>query len=285
MIAGAKEIIKKPDLITQMVMLLHYIRYSSIRKQNVLEIIKTLFETIKSSLPPEIVEHFKSIVMSLSGYNEDKEPASQSQRLTEFLKVFINMSVPVLKDKLDLLDLLLEFGSVVLKAGANKELMAKALPQITDDLSTLMGLNQKLLKSIFGIMQADIKSLSNFVAPICKISPQTLKQILKIFDQGKSALDYVMKAKTTTERKIDEVERSNYLLLMKKVNDGSAGARELFQLIDLEGDKSGGISITEFMRLMQKLNMPMTEHRVHEVFSHCKSKYSKNPDELDEQGN
>lgn len=283
MIARAKGIIKNPELPTQLVMLLHYVRYSSIRKQNVMTIIKSLFDTLKNNLPQEIQKYFPDLAMTLTGYTEGKE-VPQSQRPILFLHIFINMCIPSLKEKLDLLERLLRFGSTFIKTGSNEELMQRDLPQIIDDISTLLGINPKLIKGIFGIMKNDTDALVNFIAPICKIDPSTIREILSIFDRSQTSVDYVMKDKSKSDKKIDDVQRSQWLGLMKKVTDGEAGARELFQLVDMEGDNSGGINTKEFMRLMNKLNMPMTEHRVHEVFSHVQSKFSKKTEELDVQG-
>ena len=58
--------------------------------------------------------------------------------------------------------------------------------------------------------------------------------------------------------------------IAKKIREGTAGVKELFDLVDREGDNNGSVSKSEFGSLLAKLDIDATTHRIDEVFSKCK---------------
>lgn len=280
------EMLDKPELITQFVMLMHYIAFGILRKQTIALNIRALYDAFKGCLPSELRDFFPTVVTALSGFYEDKAKAlkSFSERRTQFLRVFVKMCVPDLYPKMAMIERLIKVANDVIKTGGSIEQLEGQSDQLAEDIGALTGVNTDLLRGIFGIVKGTPSALIDFVAPVCKIDVKVLKSLQGILFNGLKCLTSVKKESSKKQKDVDDVERSSWQSLMKKVNDGEANVRELFQLVDMEGDKSGGISISEFSMLMKKLNMPMTDHRVAEIFSRCKSKNSKSQNELDIQG-
>ncbi len=288
MFTRATQYLDKPDLLAQLVMLLHYVRYGMLRRQSIVEIIMSLFDTLKGSLSPELQTFFPKIVTALSGFTGDKSKASSSSSISErrmdFLRTFVQMCMPDLYPRMGLIEKLVDVALQLFKFGGSKEQLIENGPKLAEQVGQLLGISAETIRGVFGIMNGDVSALVDFAAPVCKLDPKMLASIQKVLEGGSKWLSSVKKEDSTKEKVVDDVERSKWLALTKKVNDGEANIKELFQLVDMDGDNSGGISKEEFMQLMKKMNMPMTEHRVAEIFARCKSKHSKEPNELDVQG-
>jgi Ca2+-binding EF-hand superfamily protein len=69
---------------------------------------------------------------------------------------------------------------------------------------------------------------------------------------------------------------------MKKINKDKATIRQLFWIVDAEGDNSGSISKAEFKKLTNRLSMSLSDHRIDEIFSNLK-KADDNNDDLNEE--
>jgi Ca2+-binding EF-hand superfamily protein len=69
---------------------------------------------------------------------------------------------------------------------------------------------------------------------------------------------------------------------MKKIDKGKATPKELFMVVDAEGDNSGSISKGEFKKLTNRLSMSLSDHRIDEIFSNLK-KADDNNDDLNEE--
>jgi Ca2+-binding EF-hand superfamily protein len=69
---------------------------------------------------------------------------------------------------------------------------------------------------------------------------------------------------------------------MKKIDKGKATPKELFMVVDAEGDNSGSISKAEFKKLTNRLSMSLSDHRIDEIFSNLK-KADDNNDDLNEE--
>jgi hypothetical protein len=227
----------------------------------------------------------KDLLAALAGYDTHLNVVPLEIRRETFLKLFIEMCIPALNDKIKLLMGLMNFGYKLVETKGNKEVILKELPLLADDLSTLMGLNPKVVKGILGIMQGDMEAFIFVVAPLCKMDVKQLQKIVKVFFGGQISLDKISVDTSSADKVLDDATRTNMLSLGRKAADGVAGIRELFQLVSAEATEGEGVTVAQFSRVMGKLNMPMTGHRVLEVFSRCKSKFSKFQDILDEDGN
>jgi len=65
--------------------------------------------------------------------------------------------------------------------------------------------------------------------------------------------------------------------VFKKLRDGSTSARDLFTILDAEGDGSGDIGENEFKTLTRRLGMPLSNHRITEIFAITKGPDFDNP--------
>jgi len=85
--------------------------------------------------------------------------------------------------------------------------------------------------------------------------------------------------------------------VVKKLNEGKAGIKEVFYAVDNEGDSNGAISIDEFQAFVRRLGriitcflyffilifcsffsspgMELSKHRVNEIFAFIKKKHNK----------
>jgi len=289
MLNKAKNLLNKPELLTEMIMLMHFITYGSGSKLTLADSVGSLYAMVKESLSAELKKFMPLIISALAGYNENRNTdiLPISDRRKDFMKFFIQMYIPDLEPKLEVIERLVEFGLLLMKLGTSSEQVKKAIPEIANEIGALVGVNADTLQGIFGIMNGDtlgidkIEALIKFVAPICKVDEKVVQTLQNVIAGANKLVSTVTK-EDKNQKTLDDVQRSSWLTLMKKVADGEARLRELFELVDKNGDSSGGISTHEFSQLMLKLNMPMTEHRVNEIFARCKSKHStKPPDELD----
>ncbi len=285
MLKKASELLSKPETLVQFLMLLHYIKYRTIKKENVVTIMKFLFGILKESLPGQIKEFFPRFISALSGFadlQKDDKMLSYGERRTVFIRAFVELCLPSLVPKLNLIEQLIKLSLDIAKVNGNKELLKMNLAKFAEELGSLLGINQKMFSGLLGLLDGDIDSIIDFVAPLVKLNPDLVKKVMKMFKGASKSVANAMKSASNEGKKIiDEAKSSRLETLNKKVQDGNASVRELFELIDLEGDNSGAISTDEFSSLMKKLNMPMTQHRIAEVFARCKSKHSNKPDELD----
>jgi len=291
MLKKASEAVSDPKLLTHVVILMHHIMFGTVRKRLITPNINAIFKTLLGTLSNELKDLVPPLMYALTGYQEkgsvtDEEIPMEERRMG-LLRIFIRMAIPDLEPKIDLIDRLVSFSLHFAKTGINNTQIREEMPKLAEELGALVGISSELIRGVFGIMNGDIDALIKFVAPLCKIDENVINTLQTVLSAGNKLMDTVKTENNASKDKtIDDVERSSWMELMKKVNDGSAGLRELFELADKQGDKSGGISQEEFSQLMMKLNMPMTTHRVNEIFSRCKSKHSsKGPDELDVQGN
>ena len=61
--------------------------------------------------------------------------------------------------------------------------------------------------------------------------------------------------------------------VLKKVNEGQASFKDLFHLADEAGNRNGLISIDEFIRLVGRLGIKISEERAIEIFTSVKRFY------------
>jgi hypothetical protein len=289
----AASLLSKPDTLTNFVMLLHYIKYRTIRKENMMVIIKFLFGILQESLSGQMKELFPEFIKALSGFedlqNSDKT-ISFGQRRKAFIHCFVKLCIPDLEPRMPLIEQLIDLCMNLVKMGGNKTLMKESSLDIAEQLASLMGINPKQFHGLLGVLSEDTErrneSIINFVSPLVKLSESTLKAALKIFSGVKKSIKLAVRpvAGAKEKGKGDDAALAKMDALNKKVTDGTASVRELFDLVDMEGDSSGGISRAEFALLMKKLNMPMTDHRIADVFARCKTDPNSREDELNFQG-
>ena len=73
----------------------------------------------------------------------------------------------------------------------------------------------------------------------------------------------------------EKITSEDWAAMLKKIKDGTASSKELFQAIDEAGDKSGTISEMEFQLLVNRLGMKLSDHRIKEIFAKVKRNKTK----------
>jgi len=283
----ARPILANTDFMTCIVSLMHHFMYGTEQKSVLANDINSLLNSLSSKLSQKLKEIVPILSFALTGYKFGKISSSDSEKSDErknaLIVAFIDICMPSLKPKTELILRLISFTMYLAKHGSRSAKIKEDIPKIAEDLGDLLGINNELIQGLFGIMDGNISAIVKFVAPVCKISPESIETIMNLLQGAKRLVNAVTAEPKKTQK--DDVENSLWVDLMKKVNEGKAGTRELFQLTDKMGDSSGGISVPEFEMLMNKMNMHMTTHRINEIFSRCKSKTSSKPsDELDISG-
>jgi Ca2+-binding EF-hand superfamily protein len=65
---------------------------------------------------------------------------------------------------------------------------------------------------------------------------------------------------------------------MKKIDKDKFTTKELFLIVDAEGDNSGSINKAKFKKLTNRLSMSLSDHRIDEIFSNIKKSDDGNDD-------
>ncbi len=254
-----------------------------------------IFESVSGTLEAGSVEPLKHIASAAVGFDVDYRMAdfnalgsnslSPGKRASQFGEAFINIYMRELKKSARLIDALATFLVALLRSAGVREELAKLIPDMGEQIGIAFGINPSETVNVVRIMQYDVQALVDFVAPYCRLNPEKMHILVSILADTYSALTRFNKlAITSPQTVLDEGMRTAYSSLMKKVTEGTADLKDLFRVVDMEGDSSGGISKREFVSLLSKLNITASEHRINEIFSICKTKMSSKIDELNETG-
>ena len=157
---------------------------------------------------------------------------------------------------------------------------------IAPDIGKMFNVDPVLIYGLVGILKGDYEALAQLAAPIAKIDPETIRSTVHFLEEIKNAMsDYDGSKEDTSEDQ--KFKGSRWKEIMAKIAAGKATYRELFEMVEEEGDGSGGISKSEFAMLLRRLNMKFSSHRIDEIFTSVQKKISgdadDNPNELNQQ--
>ena len=253
-----------------------------------------IFETISATLDTN-AEPLRRIVSSVVGFDIDyKMPnfnalkvkiMTPASRAEYFIKAFIDIYMKDFSKSTRLIREFSEFLVALLQSAGNKEELDKLTPTMGEQIGLAFSINPQETIDAVKAMQYDVQALADFVGPYCRLNVVRTKNLVEVLADTHTAL--VRLGKMTIAESpifIDDSMRATYSSMMRKVTEGTANLRDLFKVVDMEGDSSGGISKLEFKSLLSKLNITASDHRISEIFSTCKSKMSSKIDELDENG-
>ena len=161
------------------------------------------------------------------------------------------------------------------------------------DISTRLGVllfpdnhdTQKIIESLFAIVQQDFDNVGPELFNLMGIDKQTFKTIKNLLIEFESILE---PSETFVTKKIDYLTNcicgkniSSLDVIKDKLKmDKDMEAKDLFKVFDI--DKSGRINIDEFKLLTKRLNMTLSDHRIREIFTSVKGEKIKESQELDE---
>lgn len=138
-----------------------------------------------------------------------------------------------------------------------------------------------LMDALFAMLDGDLtKFQAKFIpiAPRLGISPHSLPQMVKYLKEAQNLLtgDFFTKPSQFTPalpaptRATANVSAEDWAAMLKKIKEGTASSKDLFNMVDAAGDSSGSISETEFSTLAGRLGLKLSPHRVKEIFAKVK---------------
>jgi hypothetical protein len=267
-------------------MILHAVKLNSISRgfmrDIIVNIINIIFDNEKSS---PTIGNIKKLIVGVLGFNVDKpseEAPSAEERIILVIEAVVGIFFADLSSVLPLIKRLISLVFYFAKGGGAAGKTKDMILKMGEEAALLFGINPKTINGIMGIINGDIEAIVTFVAPIAKIDPAFWKKIVDVLKGVKEFINIIRSGfARNKKKKIDPSMISDAMKEMtKKIREGTAGIKELFDLVDDEGDKSGGISKDEFGGLLAKLQIDASEHRINEIFSKCKKDSTDNPDEL-----
>ena len=254
MLEKAKEMIGK-KLFSGLIIMLQSIKFKLYSKDCIMKTVAGVLDSMISSLPETISKLFPKLISAIIGFDctniEKSEIYTMQERIHLFLEAFTMIFMPDLVKSLSIIEGYVKFLITILKVGGSKEELIKRKNEIAENIGVAFGANPQEVIGILGVMEGDYQALVDFTAPYCSLNLDTIKSLIMLLADTSSSLSSLEKVASVEDKKtVDEADKSNYIALMRKVNEGAASIHELFQLIDMEGDNSGGISKNEFKSLM-----------------------------------
>lgn len=144
---------------------------------------------------------------------------------------------------------------------------------------------QKIIQSLFAIVQQDFDNVGPELFNLMGIDKQTFKTIKNLLIEFKKILEapetFVTKKIEYLTNSVSGKNISSLDVIKDKLKmDKDMEAKDLFKVFDI--DKSGRINIDEFKLLTKRLNMTLSDHRIREIFTSVKGEKIKESQELDE---
>ena len=136
-----------------------------------------------------------------------------------------------------------------------------------------------IIKGLVGILKGDYEALAHMAAPIAKIDPETIRSTVHFLEEIKDAVFEMGEKEDGKKDEEDQLKGDRWKEVMANIAAGKATYRELFEMLDAEGDGSGGISKDEFAMLLRRLRMKFSSHRIDEIFTSVQKKVSGEADE------
>ena len=280
------------DLLLSILELLQKIVFNAFSANDAKLLSIKLMNYIKEKVTLELgeakVRNFENMFHAISGIALDKagqvEYLGAKARTDLFIQVFIEILLPDMIPCLEKIKMVVDLSFRLYQISGDKEEIRNYLPELAEKLGSLFGINSEQLNLVMRIIDGDPTSIRELAAPICKIDSPIIDVLFEILKDTKGKMGSIKGLLTSGAKKFEEQDRGSWLDILKKVKDGTADIRDLFQMLDMKNGKKGGISAKEFKDLLAKLGMTVTEHRIQEIFAKCKKRGSKVKDVLDNEG-
>ena len=161
--------------------------------------------------------------------------------------------------------------------------------EVAMDVFTMM-INLKMCDdalpgSIMSIIHGDLNGYKKIITTLApEIAQANADSMIDFLIEVKEVINDLYAQKNKPIAPIQHSNDSNidlksdaWILMVDKINNGTASSKDLFKMVDEEGDKSGSISEKEFYTLTRRLGLNLSEHRIKEIFAKIKVK-GKNAD-------
>jgi len=256
--------------------------------------LKKLAMKIKSNEQTELIYDLIAVSLGINIRNLDEKNPGDSLEAelggAEKTEIYFNKILPSIFPSINASLTTKEFEivhAVTTRLGSDFKLCLddpqkrkKTVRELIKLLSDLQIFDLSLINSVFSLIEGDFensKEIVSFIIP--GLSSDAIDKILTYLNQAKSVLkidfggaksiNFGMSEKVVTYPE-KEMDITNWELILKKVKEGTASSRDLFQILDNEGDKSGTISEQEFQVLANRLGLNLSPHRIKEIFAKIK---------------
>ena len=151
--------------------------------------------------------------------------------------------------------------------------------------------NETLIGSMVSIIRGETKGYAGLISYLAPEIPRArIDLMVNFLAEAKDILGsiYAQKSDTTLPLPKPDTDKKHFssdawTLMLTKIKNGTASSKDLFKMVDQEGDNSGTISEQEFYTLTRRLSLSLSSHRITEIFAKIKGGKSKTDDnELNE---
>ena len=245
-IKNAKKVLESKNLLRDFFKFLHASKYKGVMTKGymfdtILGIIRQLRE-LSHETNPDFKLKYENLLESLTGLKLEKiadntaKPLNVDERVQLMLQSLLQIYFPDLLKSYKLILKLVNLSFELSESTGNRMQMINKLEFLSKEIGFLFGVNPQEIHGIMGIIHGDYNALVRMTAPITKIDPFLIKKIMTLLRNANSALSDLKRRSGARDSKImDEVVKDSWKEMMKKVNEGTAGIRVLFDLVDKEG--------------------------------------------------
>ena len=111
------------------------------------------------------------------------------------------------------------------------------------------GCSQPLVHSLISLLDGDISGCKDLVPLLVPgTKAESVERMITYMDEAKSVLNLDFKQKISLPTNVrrstfeDKAKAEAWALMLRKVQEGTASSKDLFQLLDQQGNKNGTIS-------------------------------------------
>ena len=210
-------------------------------------------------------------------------------RIELFLKEVLPELIPDLKTMLnninfvDFYDGIVKIDKDLKEAFRDPKQVLSISKQLVSELRAQNCIDDELAKPLLTLMEGSTDGLIELARNIIPEEKVTgVQEVIDYVEKGKmilngefirtSVLPFVQQ---TADDKKQSMSQDTWTAIFNKVKQGTALSKDLFHVLDQEGDQSGTISEKEFQTLTNRLGFKLSQHRITEIFAKVKGNKSK----------
>ena len=256
----------------------------------------------------EILNHIKRLILSINGW-EKKEllfnmiaitvgtdmniPGNKKLKLDNRIELFLKEVLPELIPGLNSMlnninfvefyDNIVKIDKDLKEAFRDPKQVLSISKQLVSELRAQNCIDEELARPLLTLMEGNVDGLIELarnIVPEEKVPG--VQEVIDYIEKGKmilngefiqtSVLPFVQQ---TVNDKKQSMSQDTWTAIFNKVKQGAALSKDLFHVLDQEGDQSGTISEKEFQTLTNRLGFKLSQHRITEIFAKVKGNKSK----------
>jgi hypothetical protein len=130
-----------------------------------------------------------------------------------------------------------------------------------------MNFDHQPVGSVFNLVNGDFDKVDDLLNKLCN---RRTKQVAMVKEILKKVVDSGLFTVTGTFKHDNVHDSSEWKDIMRKVQEERANTKDLFTMVDMFGNRNGLMDRIEYGVLANRLGLPMSEHRITEVFAEIK---------------